>query len=131
MSAPITLIGRCGTEPEIKSPKGPVVTFRVVTNGRRNIGGEWQDVDTSWWSVVAFGFTAEGVIQDLRKGDLVVIVGKVKETSWEKDGVKQKSVEVVADHVAKELRLVGSQGRAQAPSVTLGMDEWATTQEAF
>jgi single-strand DNA-binding protein len=102
-----------------------------VTNGRRNIGGEWQDVDTSWWSVVAFGFTAEGVIQDLRKGDLVVIVGKVKETSWEKDGAKQKSVEVVADHVAKELRVVGGQGRAQAPTVALGMDEWATTQEAF
>jgi single-stranded DNA-binding protein len=80
---------------------------------------------------VTFGFTAEGVIQDLRKGDLVVIVGKVKETSWEKDGVKQKSVEVVADHVGKELRVVGSGGRSQAPSVTLGMDEWSTTQEAF
>lgn len=131
MSAQIIITGRCGTEPEIKSPKGPVVTFRVVTNGRRNIGGEWQDVDTSWWSVVTFGFTAEGVIQDLRKGDLVVIVGKVKETSWEKDGVKQKSVEVVADHVGKELRVLGSGGRAQAPSVTLGMDEWSTTQEAF
>jgi single-strand DNA-binding protein len=131
MSAPITLIGRCGTEPEIKSAKGPVVTFRVVTNGRRNIGGEWQDVDTSWWSVVTFGFTAEGVIQELHKGDLVVIVGKVKETSWEKDGVKHKSVEVVADHVAKELRIVGSQGRAKDPAVALGMDTWSTTQEAF
>jgi hypothetical protein len=37
----------------------------------------------------------------------------------------------VADHVGKEMRVTGSQGRSQAPSVTLGMDEWATTQEAF
>lgn len=130
MSAPITLIGRVGTEPELRPTSTPVVTFRVVSSARKNVGGEWTDVDTSWWSVVSFGYTAEGVLEGLHKGDLVVVIGRIKETTWEKDGVKNRSVEVVADHVAKELRIISGQARKETAALGAG-DPWASNQAAF
>lgn len=101
MSAPITLTGRLGADPVIHfSPNGTgVAGFSMVTNGRRMVEGTWEDTDTTWWKVTCFGKTAEAVVEAARKGDLVTVIGKAKQTEWEKDGVKHKQIEVVADQI--------------------------------
>jgi len=68
MSAPITLIGRVGTEPEMKFGQqgNAVLKFRVVTSGRRQVEGKWEDVDTSWWSITAFKQLAENLAESLK-----------------------------------------------------------------
>jgi single-strand DNA-binding protein len=103
MSFPVTFKGRLGADPEMTTgSNGSAVTrMRVVTNGRRMVDGDWQDTDTSWWQVTAFGRQAEAAAEQLRKGDLVLIQGKVKQREWEKDGVKRVTAEVTADEVAK------------------------------
>lgn len=102
MSFPITFKGRLGADPEITfSANGTAVAkMRIVTNGRRMVDGDWQDTDTSWWNVTAFGRTAEAIGDALHKGDLVIVSGKIKQRDWEKDGVKRTTAEVTADEVA-------------------------------
>lgn len=106
MSAPITIVGRLGGEPELRySGTGTAIaSLNVVSSGRKKDGDAWVDVDTTWWSVSAFGKVAEAVAESLHKGDPVVIVGKAKQRTWEKDGVKQSKIEVTADTVALVVR---------------------------
>lgn len=106
MSAPITLTGRLGSDPEMRfSASGTaVVSLRVVTNTRWNDNGEWKDKDTTWWQVTAFKQLAENVTESLRKGDLVVIVGRVFAEDWEtKEGEKRTTFKVIADHIGPDL----------------------------
>ena len=106
MSFPVTFKARLGADPEITfSANGSAVArMRVVTNARRLVNGEWEDTDTSWWSLTAFGRTAEAAVEQLHKGDLVLVTGKIKQREWEKDGVKRTSADVVADDLAKVCR---------------------------
>jgi single-strand DNA-binding protein len=127
MSFPVTFKARLGADPEMTTgSNGSAVTrMRVVTNGRRMVDGDWQDTDTSWWQVTAFGRQAEAAAEQLRKGDLVIVMGKVKQREWEKDGVKRTTAEVTADEVAK----VCKTGQA-APTAAAG-DPWAAEAAPF
>ncbi len=109
MSAPISLIGRVGTEPEMKFGQqgNAVLKFRVVTSGRRQVEGKWEDVDTSWWSITAFKQLAENLAESLKKGDPVIVVGKIKQRTYETPaGEKHSIVEVMAEAVGPDLRWV-------------------------
>ena len=121
MSFPVTFKARLGADPEMTTgSNGSAVTrMRVVTNGRRMVDGDWQDTDTSWWQVTAFGRQAEAAAEQLRKGDLVLIHGKVKQREWEKDGVKRVTAEVTADEVAKVCK------SGQAVPAASSADPWA------
>lgn len=127
MSFPVTFKARLGADPEMTTgTNGSAVTrMRVVTNGRRMVDGDWQDTDTSWWQVTAFGRQAEAAAEQLRKGDLVIIQGKVKQREWEKDGVKRVTAEVTADEVAKVCKT------GQAASAAAIGDPWATEGSPF
>ena len=121
MSFPVTFKARLGADPEmVTGSNGSAVTrMRVVTNGRRLVDGDWQDTDTSWWQVTAFGRQAEAAAEQLRKGDLVLIQGKVKQREWEKDGIKRTTAEVTADEIAKVCKT------GQAAPAAAGADPWA------
>ena len=127
MSFPVTFKARLGADPEMTTgSNGSAVTrMRVVTNGRRMVDGDWQDTDTSWWQVTAFGRQAEAAAEQLRKGDLVIVQGKVKQREWEKDGVKRVTAEVTADEVAKVCKT------GQAAPAASAADPWATEQAPF
>ena len=114
MSFPVTFKARLGADPEVSvASNGSTITrLRVVTNARRLVDGDWQDTDTSWWNVTAFGRVAEAVGDQLHKGDLVMVSGKVKQREWEKDGVKRTTAEVTADEIAKVVKA----GQAAAPA---------------
>ena len=121
MSFTITFKARLGADPEMTTgSNGSAVTrMRVVTNGRRMVDGDWQDTDTSWWQVTCFGRQAEAAAEQLRKGDLVIIEGRIKQREWEKDGVKRVTAEVTADEVAKVCKT------GQAAPAAAGADPWA------
>ena len=126
MTFPVTFKARLGADPDINfSTNGSAITkLRVVTNGRRLVDGEWQDTDTSWWQVTAFGRTAEAIADHLHKGDLLVIMGKIKQREWEKDGVKRTTAEVVADEVAKVAKA------GQAPAQPAQSADWGSSEAA-
>jgi single-strand DNA-binding protein len=123
MSNPsITVIGRIANEPEFKVlPSGtPVARFRVITNDRRkNAFGEWEDHDTSGWSIIAWDRLAENISGELSKGEQVIINGVIKEISWidTSTGDRRYSFEVKAQHIGKDLLLKSRVGSSVSSSI--------------
>lgn len=117
MSAPITLTGNLGADPELKFGASGIAILkaRVVTSGRKKTDTGWEDVDTTWWTVTAFRQLAENAAETLRKGDEVIIVGKVKQRQYDTpEGEKRSVTEVTADWIGPNLKKVsGSLNRVQ------------------
>jgi single-strand DNA-binding protein len=88
-------------DPELKfAPAGgAVLRMRIATTERwQDKGGERQE-RTEWHTVVFFGARAEGLCRHLGKGQTVYVEGRLKTTSYEKEGVKHYSTDVVAETV--------------------------------
>lgn len=102
MSNPtVTIVGRIGQDPEAIGSTG--LRLRVATNDRvkNDSTGEWEDKNTSWWTVKAWKRLAEQSMGVLKKGQEVIIVGKVYEENWtDKEGTKRTSYEINAESIA-------------------------------
>jgi len=95
----VTLFGRLGKDPELKQAGGTsILKFSLATSERKKQGEQWID-HTEWHSVVVFGKRAEALSRLLAKGSRVLVEGKLRTSSWEKDGQKQYKTEVIADDV--------------------------------
>ena len=98
----ILLIGRCGTDPEMRyTPSGTAVTdFRLaVNNPTRGSDGEWKD-ETEWFTVTAWARQAESVNQYLAKGRRVFVEGRLSTRQWTgNDGQTRTNLEVRAFRV--------------------------------
>lgn len=107
MSDIITLTGRVGTDPKFtKTNEGLLISsFRLVSNhnwfDRKTQA--WVEGDASWYSVKSFRQLAENVHHSVHKGDLVVVMGKLRVREWENGERKGISVEVDADAVGHNL----------------------------
>lgn len=90
------LVGRLGRDPESKATQSgmEVCKMSIATSRKRN--GEEH---TEWHRVTAFGKTAEACSRYLAKGREVYIEGRIQTTSYEKNGEKRYSTEIVADTV--------------------------------
>lgn len=101
MNPVITIVGRIGQDPEAIGSNG--LRLRVATNDRvkNDATGEWEDKNTSWWTVKAWKRLAEQSKDVLKKGQEVIIVGKVYEENWtDKEGAKRTSYEINAESIA-------------------------------
>lgn len=95
------LIGNLGKDPELKyTPSGKAVcSFSIATSE------SWKDQEgnkqekTEWHNIVSWGKLAEICGEYLKKGKKVYIEGKLQTRTWEKDGVKHYSTEIVADQL--------------------------------
>jgi len=90
------LVGRVGQDPESKQLEtGMVVNFSLATSEKwKNKAGEKQE-STEWHNCKAFGSLADIIHTYVKKGDLIYIEGKIKTRSWEADGVKKYTTDIV------------------------------------
>ena len=100
MNPVVTIVGRIGQEPESVGSNG--IRVRVATNDRvKNDQGQWEDKNTSWWTVKAWKTLAEQSKGVLKKGQEVIIVGKIYEENWtDQSGNKRTSYEINAESIA-------------------------------
>lgn len=118
MNDAITVVGRLGGDPTLKSVNGDhVAEFRLASKTRRKDGETWVDGHTNWFSVEAWGDFAAHVAASLRKGDLIVVLGKLKVEDWESGERRGTSVKIRADHIGHTLRAgaVAKDRRAPEP----------------
>jgi single-strand DNA-binding protein len=97
----ITIVGRVGQDP-VKI-NGVGVRLRVVSNDRikNDSTGNWDDKDTSWWTVKAWKNLAEQTAATIKKGQEIVVVGKIYEETWkDKEGNNRTSYSINADTIA-------------------------------
>lgn len=95
----VILVGTLGRDPETRySQNGtPFCNFSVATSEkwRDKQSGEQRE-QTEWHNIVMIGRQAEIAQQYLHKGSKVYLEGKLKTSSWEKDGQKHYKTEVNA-----------------------------------
>lgn len=60
--------------------------------------GEWGD-RPNYFDVTIWGGIGEWVGRELHKGDGIVVNGRLRWRSWEKDGQKRSAVDVTADSI--------------------------------
>jgi single-strand DNA-binding protein len=95
----VILVGNLGADPEMRytADGTAVCNFRLATTERyKDRQGNMQE-RTDWHKVVAWRKLAEICGQYLAKGKQVYIEGRIRNDSWEKDGVKQYSYTIQAD----------------------------------
>ncbi len=84
----VMIAGRLTRDPEqIRGHEG--CKFGLAVDKFRN-GKEI----VSFFDVVAWGKTALRVIQNIRKGDAVIVTGSLKQDKWESDGVEKSRIEI-------------------------------------
>ncbi len=112
----IKVKGRVGSDPEIKfvtQEQLPLATFSLAYTPRNRKGGEWVDGETMWFKVALFGNKAEAVADTIKKGDEVLVLGSVKQSTFQgRDGVEKTALEITASEVALVPRLQKESGRA-------------------
>lgn len=109
----VILVGNVGNDPE----------FRVMPNGNgvANVSlatsETWKDKNTGdqqekteWHRVIFFNRLAEIVEQYVKKGTKLYVEGRLQTRSWEQDGVKRYTTEIVAS----EMQMLDSRGSADA-----------------
>lgn len=96
------LSGNLTRDPELRSTAGgaSVLSFSIAVNDRRKNSqtGEWEDYP-NFVDCTMFGARAEAVGRFLAKGNKVAIEGKLRYSSWEKDGQRRSKLEVVVDEI--------------------------------
>lgn len=97
----VTLVGRLGNDPEIRTLESGamVAKFSVATSENyRDRAGEWQE-QTEWHDVVVWRSLAERAQEYLRKGSLIYVEGKLTHRKWQdKDGNNRRTTEVVGSY---------------------------------
>src|SRR6185436_11089257 len=77
----------------------------AVNDKRKNQQGEWIE-EVTFVDITLWGRTAEIAAEYLSKGSPVLIEGRLKLDTWEKDGKKNYKLKVVGEN----MRLVGGRG---------------------
>ncbi len=98
----VNITGNLTRDPELRATQGgtQVLHLGVAVNDRRRNQqtGNWEDYP-NFIDCVMFGTRAEAISRYLRKGTKVAIEGKLRYSSWERDGQKRSKIEVVVDEI--------------------------------
>lgn len=92
----VSLTGRLTRDPEPRNTAGNVlmVTFNIAVDD-----GFGEKRKSYFFNCVAWRTTAEYIVRNAHKGDLVAISGKLQERTWEKDGQKKFRTEIAIDDI--------------------------------
>lgn len=96
----VILIGNITADPELKQTQGgtSVCSFNVAVN-RYSKEPDAKKVD--FFTVVAWGPKAEFVSKYFKKGQAIVVVGRLENREWtDKQGNKRISTEIIAEEIS-------------------------------
>ncbi len=98
----VNITGNLTRDPELRATSGgtQVLHLGVAVNDRRRNPqtGNWEDYP-NFIDCVMFGTRAEAISRYLSKGTKVAIEGRLRYSSWERDGQKRSKIEVVVDEI--------------------------------
>ena len=107
----VILVGNLGNDPDVKYTQGgmAITTLSVATTSVRKDRDGNQQEKTEWHRVKLFGKLGEIAGEYLKKGRSVYIEGRIEYGSYEKDGVKHYTTDIVAD----EMQMLGGREGGQ------------------
>jgi len=118
----VILLGNVTRDPELRYISSGMAVTDVglaVNDRRKNAAGEWVE-ETTFVDVTLWGRTAEVAGEYVTKGSPLLIEGRLKLDTWEKDGKKNSKLRVVCDR----MQLLGSRSsdgpKGSRPRVAAG-----------
>ena len=98
----VIISGNLTRDPEMRATQGgtQVMSFGIAVNDRRRNpqSGEWEDYP-NFVDCTMFGARAEALSRYLSKGSKVALEGRLRYSSWERDGQRRSKLEVIVDDV--------------------------------
>ena len=125
----VTILGHLASAPELRYLQGgetAVCEVAVAVNERYKKGDEVKET-VSFVPVVFWRRTAQIVNEHLDKGSPILVEGRFRQDTWEKDGQKRSILKVVCD----QMRMIG--GKCADDQIASNEDEQlvgATTDSA-
>ena len=97
----VILVGNIGKDPDVKTlgENSKVANFTIATSerGYKNKAGVDVPEQTEWHNITAWNGLATLAEKYITKGSQIYLEGKIKNSTYEKDGVKHYSTSIVAD----------------------------------
>jgi single-strand DNA-binding protein len=107
MNDTITVCGIVATDPRhLVTETGIAITsMRLASPSRRwdRANSVWTNGPTNWFTVTAFRSLAANVHKSVKKGDRILVTGRVRIRTWERDGRGGTSVEIDAEALGQDL----------------------------
>ena len=105
----ITIVGNLADDPELRyTPNGVAVTNMRVAVNRRRFNREtnaWDEELDGFFTVNVWRDHAENVAESLKRGNRVLVTGRLRSRSYEdKEGQTKWITEIEADEVCPSLR---------------------------
>lgn len=96
----VVLIGRLTKDPELRYTTNgvPITRFTLAVN--RNFKNQDGEYDADFIPITVWRGQAENCAKHLAKGRLVAVAGRIQTGSYDKDGQRHYTTEVVADEVS-------------------------------
>ena len=139
----ITVVGNLTADPEMRftNSGAGVANFTVASTPRTfdKASGEWKDGEALFLRCTAWRQLGENVAESLKRGTRVIVVGRLKQRSYEKDGEKRTVYELDVDEVGPSLRYATATVEKMARSSGTGFggqqhaggdDPWASSSSA-
>lgn len=132
-----TIVGNLTEDATLRfTPSGAAVANMTVASTPRRYDKTtqaWVDEETWFVRVSIWREAAENCAESLQRGQRVIVTGRLKSRSYEKDGVTRHVVEMEADEIGPSLRYATAKvSRTQRESARGGAqpaaqdDPWAT-----
>ena len=110
----VILVGNITRDIELKYTQSSLAVTEIglaVNDRRKNQAGEWIE-ETTFVDVTLWGRTAEIAGEYLGKGSSVLIEGRLKLDTWEKEGQKKSKLRVVGER----MQMLGGRGNKEGGS---------------
>lgn len=108
MTDTMTLSGFVATTPRhlITAEGLSVTSFRLASNLRRfdRSKNSWVDAGTNWYSVSTYRQLASNVVGSIRKGDRVLVTGRLRISEWGDGDKRGVNIDLDAEALGHDLR---------------------------
>jgi single-strand DNA-binding protein len=95
----VVLIGRLTKDPDLRYTSGGIAVTRFTLAVDRGFKGQDGEKQADFIPITVWRTQAENCAKYLQKGRLVAVTGRIQTGSYEKDGQRHYTTEVVADEV--------------------------------
>ena len=120
----VCLIGRITRDPELRYTSANIPTVRFTLAVNRTFSNQNGEREADFINIVAWRNQAENVKKYVTKGSLVAVEGRIQTGSYDKDGQKVYTFDVVADNV----QFLESKSQSQSRNENLSLSDFENNE---
>jgi single stranded DNA-binding protein len=114
----VGFVGNLTDDPILQFGKSGTAWMRARISVQPYVKGQAEKPEPEFFDLVCFGTLAENVCEVARKGDRLVVRGRLESETWTgRDGMERTSQKIVCDGIGLDLRFAGSGATRSTPTL--------------